>query len=336
MLITVHFSLLLALIIITLIFIFISLSLVTKIRSLRLKINQLLEEKAKTADELDRYIDLAQNPLGPLYARDTKPLILSFNNKGIITDVNDQLLQKFGYTKTQLIGKKALGTILPEAEKTTDSIIYRLFQNPNLFIDAETEAQTKAGNRIWISWTNKIIYDKKGNATAVNAVGFDITKRKEMEAELQYLSSIDPQTGVMNRPALLQTGTTELKRAKRYGRALSVVVFKFQQKEGGTSLSDAQLQEAAHLARTVVRSVDYLGRIGDTEFALILPETTVGNVTFLIQRLSQHLAQYNKENGNKMILLYASAALNKKTDTIDNLLSQAWKQLNTKPKKGLK
>ena len=317
---SIHFSLLLSLFLITFSFIFISLFLVQKIRSLRLRINRLLEERAKIIEETDYYADLAQNPLGPLFTENTTPLILSFNRKGIITEVNDPLLQKFNYTKKQVVGKNVLGTILPKSKKSTDNIIYRLFQNPNLFIDAETEIQVKNGGKIWISWTNKIIYDKKGKATAVNAVGFDVTKRKEIEAQLQYLSSIDPQTGVLNRPALLQIGTTELKRAKRYDRALSVVAFKFRQKDRKSSLSDKQLQETILLMRTVIPSVDYLGRIGDTEFALILPETTLGNIPHLIQHMVQSLVKYNKNTHSKITLLYASKPFPSKT-----ILPSKWK-----------
>ena len=306
-----------------------------RVRQLRLSINKLLEEKAKLIEETDRYAAQAKNPLGPLFAQDTTPFILSFDNTGKITKANDFLLERFGYTKKQLIGKKAIGTILPKPKKETESMVYRLFKNPNLFIDAETETQTKTGQKIWISWTNKIIYDKKGKAIAADAVGFDITKRKDLEAELQYLSSIDPQTGAMNRPALLQTGATELKRAKRYGRSLSVAVFKFQSEDDAYSLTDTQLKDAALLTREVIRSVDYLGRIGDAEFALILPETSKENIPFLIQRINKYLAEYNQKNKNKLVLSYASTSFSKQSDTIDELLNQAWKKINKAPKKGI-
>ena len=305
-----------------------------QIKHLRYTLNQLLEEKAKLIEENDRYATKIKNPLGPLFSADTNPLILSFDKSGKITKANDALLKKFGYTKKQLIGQNAIGTILPKPKKETESMIYRLFKNPLLFVDAETEVQSKSGQKIWISWTNKIIYNKQGQPSSAEAVGFDITKRKELEAELQYLSSIDPQTGAMNRPALLQTGMTELKRAKRYKRTLSVVIFQFQSK-GTNSLTDTQLKEATYLTRQVIRSVDYLGRIGDTEFALILPETPKENIPFLIQRLVQHLTAYNKKNKGQLSLFYASSTFTKATDTIDSLLSQAWHQLNKNPRQGI-
>ena len=299
---------------------------------MRLKINQLLETKAQALDEADYYAELAKNPLGPLFTKNTEPLILSFDTKGKITDANPYLLKKFGYTRQQLIGKNAVGTILPKPSKETDSMIYRLFKNPNLFVDAETQANTKNGEIVWVSWTNKVVYNRNGKPVSADAVGFDITKRKEMEAQLQYLSSIDPQTGVMNRHALLETGATELKRAKRYKRALSVVVLKFITKTGSDSITDAQLQDAVSLTRRVVRSVDYFGRIGDIDFALILPETTVENVPFLVRRLMEHIEDYNKKNKNKLTLEYAATSFTKQSDSIDSLLNKAWRKINIKQK----
>ena len=324
----INFSLIFILIVISVFFILTTFYLVYKQNQLRLKLNKVLEDRAKVIEEADHYAALAKNPLGPLFSQNSEPLILSFDTKGKIIDANHHLLKKFGYTKQQLIGKNVIGTILQKPNKETDSMIYRLFKSPTLFIDAETPAQTKSGQILWVSWTNKVVYNSKGKAVSADAVGFDVTKRKNMEAELQYLSSIDPQTGVMNRHALLETGATELKRAKRYKRALSVVVFKLISEE--ESLSDSQLKAATQLARQVARSVDYLGRIGDIEFAFVLPETDLENVPFLMQRLKQHFDVYNDKTKEKISLTYAAATFKKQTDTIDGLLSQAWRKVESK------
>lgn len=304
-----------------------------KLSQSRIKLNQILEEKAKIIEEADYYAQLAKNPLGPIFSQNTTPLILSFDTKGTITNANDNLLQKFGYSKKHLIGKNILGTILQKPKKETDSMIYRLFKNPSLFLDAETETFTKTGQRIWVSWTNKVIYNKNGKPVGADAVGFDVTKRKDMEAELQYLSSIDPQTGVMNRHALLETGTTELKRAKRYRRSLSVVVFKIKSKISDISLSDEQLRAITSLAREVIRSVDYIGRISDVEFALILPETDRANVPFLMNRLMEYIDKYNTQTKNQIGITYVAASFSKQSDTIDNLLTQAWRKIDAKKEK---
>ena len=317
----------------------ISIVLVGKIRSLRQRINTLLEENAQKTTELDNYIQAQKNPLGPLMTKTAKSLIVSFNRNGIITKVNDELLRLFGFTSKELIGKNMIGTVLPTPEKEKYNIIKRIFANPKLFIDCETQAQTKNKKTVWISWTNRFVYDKNDRPISVSAVGFDISRRKSMEAELQYLSTVDPQTGVLNRTALIEVGSRELKRAMRYHRSLSVAIVKLKHKNIFDAMSDdftdAVLHDIIQMCRKVMRSVDYLGRIGDIEFAMILPETQISNLPFLIKRLNEHIDAYNKGAGLKdaIDLVYGGADYTKDSDTIDSLLSAADVDLNKKEKK---
>ena len=310
-------------------FVVIALILVHKIRQLRHRLNLLLEENAKKTTELDEYLQHKKQPLGPLLNQGSKSLIVCLDPNGRILKVNDALCQTLGYTKNDLIGKDATGTIFPVPEKIKNNIVKRIFANPKLFTECETEAMRKDKSSIWIAWTNRFIYDKKKRPTEVNAVGFDISRRKELEAELQYMSTIDPQTGVLNRTALLETGATELKRALRYKRDLSVAIIRIKHKSMtdlfSDNFTDAALRNLIQMCRNVMRSVDYLGRIGDAEFAMILPETRACNLPFLIQRINDHLIAYNGETDlkNSIEIVYGVAACTKPTDTIDSLLHQA-------------
>ena len=316
----------------------ISFLLVHKIRQLRQRLNTLLEENAKKTTELDEYLKRKQQPLGPLLNQGSKSLIMRLNSDGKIIKANDTLYRLLGFNKNDLIGKNAIGTIFPEPEKNKNSIIKRIFANPKLFTECEAESLKKDKSSIWIAWTNRFIYDKKNHPIEVNAVGFDISKRKELEAQLQYMSTIDPQTGVLNRTALLNTGATELKRAIRYKRDLSVAIIKIKRKNTDDfyldGFTDAVLHNLIQMCRKVMRSVDYLGRIGDVEFAMILPETRASNLPFLIQRINEHLAAYNHETDlkNSIEITYGVAAYAKQTDTIDSLLHQADLNLQQKEK----
>ena len=319
-------------------FVAISFLLVHKIRQLRQRLNVLLEENAKKTTELDEYFKHKRQPLGPLLNQGSKSLIMHLNSEGKIIKANDTLYRVLGFNKNDLIGKDAIGTIFPAPEKGKSSIIKRVFANPKLFIECETESLRKDKSSIWISWTNRFIYDKRNHPVEVYAVGFDISKRKELEAQLQYMSSIDPQTGVLNRSALLNTGATELKRAIRYKRDLSIAIIKIKRKNTDDfdldGFTDAVLHSLIQMCRKVMRSVDYLGRIGDVEFAMILPETRASNLPFLIQRINEHLLAYNHEADlkNSVEIVYGVAAYSKPTDTIDSLLHQADLNLQQKEK----
>ena len=323
-------------------FVVIAFILVHKIRQLRQRLNTLLEENAKKTTELDEYLKHRQQPLGPLLNQGSKSLIMQMDASGKITKVNDTLCHVLGFNKNNLIGKNAIGTIFPVPDKDKNNIIKRIFANPKLFMECETESLRKDKSSIWITWTNRFIYDKKNRPIEVNAVGFDISKRKELEAQLQYMSTIDPQTGVLNRRALLDTGSIELKRAIRYKRDLSIAIIKIKRKNikdfYSDNFTDAVLHNLIQMCRKVMRSVDYLGRIGDVEFAMILPETRASNLPSLIQRINEHLRAYNHDADleNSVEIMYGVAAYTKTTDTIDSLLRQADLNLQQKEKQDAK
>ena len=270
-----------------------------------------------------------KKPLGKLFSSGSKSLILSVKKDGKIIEVNDALLELLNYKKKQLIGKKLYGTLIPDLSKKEPlemNIINRIFQNPRFYTEHETELTTKNGDKVWVSWTNRISKDKKGNMTELHSVGFDITKRKKLEEELQFIASKDPQTGVWNRLALLDIGTRELKRSIRYEHDFSVLALRLLSlnNELPSQKIEALLKEVVSLCRKTIRDTDYLGRIGEAEFILLLPETEEKNVPFLQKRLEEKIVSYNKANTDYPIMVsFGISAYNKKTKSIDELISLA-------------
>jgi diguanylate cyclase (GGDEF)-like protein len=108
------------------------------------------------------------------------------------------------------------------------------------------------------------------------------------------LAELDPLSGLYNRRYFQDTLAREVKRAQRYRRRLSLLVFdvdglKAINDEHGHLAGDALLVETADRLRTVTRSADVASRIGGDEFAVILPESTVGDAQQLHERLSRVL-----------------------------------------------
>jgi diguanylate cyclase (GGDEF)-like protein len=108
------------------------------------------------------------------------------------------------------------------------------------------------------------------------------------------LAELDPLSGLYNRRYFRDTLAREVKRAQRYRRRLSLLVFdvdglKAINDEYGHLAGDALLVETADRLRSVTRSADVASRIGGDEFAVILPESTVGDAQQLHERLSRVL-----------------------------------------------
>jgi diguanylate cyclase (GGDEF)-like protein len=98
-------------------------------------------------------------------------------------------------------------------------------------------------------------------------------------ARVQQLATHDELTGLRNRRALFDTAWQELRRAKRYGKTLSVVMvdvdhFKQVNDTHGHRVGDEVLREIAERLQECIRDVDVLGRYGGEELLVLAPETT--------------------------------------------------------------
>jgi len=120
-------------------------------------------------------------------------------------------------------------------------------------------------------------------ARAVNGVARALT-------ETHDAATIDRLTGVSNRQALLAELFSEVDRASRYDRPLSVAFvdidhFKQVNDTYGHRAGDVVLRDVAQTVRANLRTTDVIGRYGGEEFMLILTETGVEDAAALAEKL---------------------------------------------------
>ncbi|MDD3668851.1 MAG: diguanylate cyclase [Alphaproteobacteria bacterium] len=296
----------------------------------RRKIIRLKTDLIAKSKELEE-VRKQKEGLHPFISAEAESIILSMDARGKIAQINDHGLKLFGYARRELVGKSAFGTIFAAASKENPKLplVARIIANPRLYLEYEAENIKKNGDKCWISWTNRVIYDDKGAPSAVHAVGFDITGRKKLEEELRYLASVDPLTGMLNRQAFLETAARELKRAIRYSRQLSLMVARFSHYQNVSApaqgFSDDMLRQIVNICRASIRESDIIGRIGDVEFAIVLPETPLENSMFVSDRLKEKIQEYNLRSTNGSFIEATFGVTGKETpdDTIDDLLLDA-------------
>ncbi|MBR6412659.1 MAG: diguanylate cyclase [Alphaproteobacteria bacterium] len=334
----------------TALFIVLTIMLLNRSRHLRKKVSDMLETLAGKDKELNKAKAEAQNLLSPFIPETSRSVIISMDPSGKIIETNDYAAELFGFKKEELIGKKALGLIFPEnSDKNTaqSNIISRILANPKLYVEHETENIKKSGEHLWISWTNRVMYDDSGKPTELRTVGFDITKRKRLEEELKYLASVDPQTGVLNRQALLEAGMHEVKRAQRYKRDLAVLIMRldyFHDTSYQRDFTDDIIRKMIGLTRTTIRESDYIGRVGDIEFAILLPETDKEKALVVADRIKAKIEEESlkKSEGFFITIHFGVSEKSGAKDTIDDMLLRALdsfqehakqKKMPVKPKK---
>jgi diguanylate cyclase (GGDEF)-like protein len=115
--------------------------------------------------------------------------------------------------------------------------------------------------------------------------------------QVEARAAHDRLTGVANRETLLTTLGSEIERATRHHKWLSVAFididrFKPINDTYGHHTGDAVLREIARLLADNIRASDLFGRYGGEEFMLILPETTPEEATVLAEKLRQLVMEY--------------------------------------------
>jgi diguanylate cyclase (GGDEF)-like protein len=108
--------------------------------------------------------------------------------------------------------------------------------------------------------------------------------------DLQRLASTDVLTGLNNRRHFMFLAETELGRAQRYGRPISIGVadldhFKQINDSYGHAVGDLALKAFADIVRSTLRHSDVASRYGGEEFAFIFPETTPQEAMALAERV---------------------------------------------------
>ena len=114
-------------------------------------------------------------------------------------------------------------------------------------------------------------------------------------AELSRLATSDPLTGLFNRRGFLEQCETEVARAKRYGRPVSILIldvdhFKKVNDTYGHDAGDAVLAAVGGALRTALRQIDIFGRLGGEEFGVLLVETALPKAMLVAERLRLSLA----------------------------------------------
>jgi len=108
-------------------------------------------------------------------------IIIRIDPEARITFINDFGRNFFGYTEAELIGKPIVGTLMPRVDSSgrdLSVLIQNIIAHPEKYPVNENENICSDGQRVWISWTAKAIYDQEGNFKELLGVGVDVTDRK--------------------------------------------------------------------------------------------------------------------------------------------------------------
>ncbi len=115
-------------------------------------------------------------------------IILKLDMEGRITFWNNYATEFFGFTQAEIIGQFAVGTIVPETEtsgRNLRQLIRDLCKEPEEYANGLNENMTKSGDRVWVTWRNRPIYDQNHQPIGILCFGYDTTERQQLQATLR-------------------------------------------------------------------------------------------------------------------------------------------------------
>ena len=145
-----------------------------------------IEEQQKEIRQLEKKLEQSDNYEQML--EDSNVIITRLDVGFNLLYLNTYALSFFGFSEAELIGKNAVGTIIPfqaSSGRNLRKMIAQIMKDPDAFVEHENENICKNGDRVYIAWRNKVMRDEKGNFDGLLSFGYDITRFKNVEFELR-------------------------------------------------------------------------------------------------------------------------------------------------------
>jgi diguanylate cyclase (GGDEF)-like protein/PAS domain S-box-containing protein len=228
--------------------------------------------------------------------QDQSEMICRYTPEGRITFANEAFTRFFGlvpsYVTNSLVWAHMEARDAELLRAKLDSITV---QRPAAISRNRNTRQD--GQKRWIEWTDRGIFDGRGLLIELQAVGRDVDEEVRLRGELERTlretetqAMTDALTGLFNRRAITDNAEAEWQRALRENRPLSVVVMDVDHLKQindtyGHLAGDQALRTLGEQVKASMRRYDWAGRWGGDEFMMVLPGADLEAARDVAERL---------------------------------------------------
>lgn len=170
-------------------------------------------------------------------------------------------------------------------------------------------------------------------------VSYLLTALRRSWTHERELARTDDLTGVRNARSFTELADAELRRARRFGRSLTIAYvdlddFKAINDSLGHSAGDAVLRAAAQAMSRSLRAVDVVARLGGDEFGVLLPETDAGLAEPVIRKVHQAITESTAATGYPVTASIGAITYRHLPTSVDDLIRNADDRMYDMKRKG--
>lgn len=153
-------------------------------------------------------------------------------------------------------------------------------------------------------------------------------KLRETLKQGEELGRTDSITGVANKRLFLELAGMEVKKTYRYRHPITIIDidvddFKTINKKFGYYIGNQILYVAAQTIRNHIRETDIIGRIGEDEFAIVLPGSGYESADIVLGRIKNQLLEAMKQNHWSATFSMAAVTFIAPPNSVEEMLQQA-------------
>lgn len=275
---------------------------------------------------LSKKIDVVSDPSDILGADWFKKCANHLNDAIIITEAepfnspgprilwaNDIFYKSTGYTPAEVIGKSPRILQGPLTDKSVLRRLRTALENWEI-CRVEILNYKKDGTTFWNEFEVTPIANEKGWYTHWISVQRDITERKLAEEKLNYHSSHDELTGLVNRREF-ERRAEELLESVVDGRSehaacyIDLDQFKVVNDTCGHAAGDELLRQLGALLNKSIRNGDTLSRLGGDEFGMLIKNCTIEDAFKVVSNIKSIIEEYRFMYEGKSFRVSASMGL---------------------------